>query len=41
MKTKIPDPLTSRFDHLIGKVIEKGGAYFCSWARVPTRHRTC
>src|SRR3954464_1667546 len=25
----IPDELTSRFDHLIGKGIEKGGAYFC------------
>lgn len=25
----IPDRLTSRFDHLIGKGIEKGGAYFC------------
>ena len=27
--TTIPDKLTSRFDHLIGKGIEKGGAYFC------------
>jgi hypothetical protein len=27
--TKIPDQVTSRFDHLIGKGIEKGGAYFC------------
>jgi len=27
--TNIPDRLTSRFDHLIGKGIEKGGAYFC------------
>src|SRR6478735_2108432 len=27
--TSIPDKLTSRFDHLIGKGIEKGGAYFC------------
>ena len=27
--TNIPDKLTSRFDHLIGKGIEKGGAYFC------------
>lgn len=27
--TSIPDQLTSRFDHLIGKGIEKGGAYFC------------
>jgi len=26
---KIPDEVTSRFDHLIGKGIEKGGAYFC------------
>ena len=25
----IPDKVTSRFDHLIGKGIEKGGAYFC------------
>src|SRR6188768_924242 len=25
----IPDKLTSRFDHMIGKAIEKGGAYFC------------
>jgi hypothetical protein len=28
-RKKIPDELTSRFDHLIGKGIEKGGAYFC------------
>ena len=27
--TTIPDKLTSRFDHLIGKGIAKGGAYFC------------
>ena len=27
--TKIPDQVTGRFDHLIGKGIEKGGAYFC------------
>jgi len=26
---KIPDEVTSRFDHLIGKGIEQGGAYFC------------
>jgi hypothetical protein len=25
----IPDKLSSRFDHMIGKAIEKGGAYFC------------
>jgi len=27
--TNIPDRLTDRFRHLIGKGIEKGGAYFC------------
>ncbi|HKO46847.1 MAG TPA: hypothetical protein VJV79_03950 [Polyangiaceae bacterium] len=28
-RTTIPDRVTSRFHHLIGKGIEKGGAYFC------------
>ena len=28
-RKNIPDELTSRFDHMIGKAIAKGGAYFC------------